>query len=106
MEVSEARDALWPSTSRPSRTWCTWCAVLWVQEGSQRSLDARAESELIPTKFDVEVLAFIAKIPVRRGQFPDRQANHTVTSMTPMPSISAEMTSPCRTGPTPAGVPV
>src|SRR3546814_6631519 len=69
-----------------------------VQDASQRRRASRASSELISTTFVVEVLAFIAKIPVRRGQFPDRQANRTLTSMTPIPSISAEMTSPCRTG--------
>src|SRR3546814_17374209 len=74
-----------------------------VQDASQRRRASRASSELISTTFVVEVLAFIAKIPVRRGQFPDRQANRTLTSMTPIPSISAEMTSPFRPGHTPAG---
>src|SRR3546814_9315249 len=54
-----------------------------VQDASQRRRASRASSELISTTFVVEVLAFIAKIPVRRGQFPDRQANRTLTSMTP-----------------------
>src|SRR3546814_7459167 len=67
-----------------------------VQDASQRRRASRASSELISTTFVVEVLAFIAKIPVRRGQFPDRQANRTLTSMTPIHSISAEMKSPCR----------